>query len=285
MIPFISSNKIEKFINYKDLLSKNNKISEVLIKMAENDSMDDYFGEGDAKDIAEHMAMQAKVITPLANKFREIETLEKKLAGLREETGLSSSIIKSNDAKTYSWAPYLDYKTGVNELGKTGEKPFNFKKNWEARLSNKELFNTYQDSATAIIYDGGSKFKVDIDCQDLEGISMDFEDSFMTVKDYKKHKGIEFDKNEVIYNRDLTESEFLSHKVYEEMLGKDLMKKIAHEIYDVQNRDTALGLYLRDNAKVGELRSLVLNSGNYNSGAYGRDNLSSNARFVRESPK
>jgi hypothetical protein len=187
--------------------------------------------------------------------------------------------------KAYSLKEFENYPIGVYKLRKSGKQPLTFKDNLEARVKDKKLFDTYQDSSTSIIYSGSHKFKIEMISQDLLWIDRDFNDSAMIV-DYSLIDGIELDRRADIYNRKLSKIEFLSHKGWDALFegDKKLKRKFADKVYKMNpDRHHACEFSLKEDAEKGELRELVLCNSANDSSAVGKYdiNTSQSSHFVQ----
>ncbi|MBM3199400.1 hypothetical protein FJZ53_00570 [Candidatus Woesearchaeota archaeon] len=181
------------------------------------------------------------------------------------------------------------YAQGIAKLKEQGRKPFTFFENVGARIAdyeangeNSELFGTWLDSVTGIVYKAKStKFKIILRSDKLENIPQDFDQSFIPI-DYNAEKGIEFDSKKGEYDRLLTRKEVKNHKFWIAVMGGD-KKKLARYVdfwFDRKKVKEGMGVYLRSNTDSDELRALVLGSGDYSSDADGFSLLDYFARFA-----
>jgi len=187
-----------------------------------------------------------------------------------------------------------NYARGVAKLREVGEQPKTFKKNIEARVvayenGDKELFNVWLDSCTAIVSKKRStKIKVVPQSIDLINIPANFREPFLPVEpvDYDDSHEKELDSNNGKYNQLLEEGDILGHDGWLAAVEGDvhLLDTYRNIIFNGFKKKRAMGFYVRQNTEQDGLRALLVHDLSSDSDADGGGNLDSLGSFLRGSP-
>ncbi|MDP2908648.1 MAG: hypothetical protein Q8N77_02470, partial [Nanoarchaeota archaeon] len=148
------------------------------------------------------------------------------------------------------------FAEGIAKLKKNGQKPFIFAENVEARIADyeangekAELFKTWLDSVTGIVYKADStKFKLILRSDKLENITQGFNKSFIPI-DYDAEQGVEFDSAKGKYNQQLIREEAKNHEFWLAAMGGDeeLLEEYVYLWFGKTKAEKGMGVYLRSN--------------------------------------
>ncbi len=170
-----------------------------------------------------------------------------------------------------------NYETTHNDDGS--------KRSLEERLSL--ITESWNDTCTAIAYKTGTtKFKIIPQSSDLITIALDFEEGFMA-KDFDSLSGVIIDSSKGKYNTWLTKAEVLKHPGWRTAVDEDTPLLTAYtgiifaQLKRKYNRTEGMGFRVRQNTDTDELRALLVDYLNYDSGAYGLISLSDSGSFLR----
>ncbi len=223
-------------------------------------------GVASPAEIKAYMKAQAPIV---AEAYKEIATGKE----IVSKNGLFDNKIHYKVFKKSSYA------YGINALRYTGNKPFTFEQNLEARLADKALFDTELASCTAIVYGGNDKFKIITEAHELINIKPNFKGEKITCVDYDSIQIPEFDMGHVCfeghvkYNSPLTKEEAINHPAWIAAVNgnKELLKQYADYTFSqiIQGcygnlgkiRDKKLGFYVNEKAKKGDMYSINIAEG------------------------
>ena len=205
---------------------------------------------------------------------------------------LLKGIVPIKESKSVNYILSQTHSTfakGISDLRSKGKVPFTIKENIITRLKDKSLFNSWLNSCTAIVYKANSdEFLLVPKCKLLINIDENFNQSSIILSDeeyskLKKEKGtIVFDRKKVKCDELLTKEEVKKHPVWLALCENDkkLLSDYVEYYFKEFSKDKAMAFWVQNKSGKNELRSVVLNIGNWDSSASGNCGLDDYSRFV-----
>ena len=221
----------------------------------------------------------------LKKKTQELETLTSSNTAPKIITPQQHSSMYDPSKVRYELMPKAGtYALGVEALRALGQEPLTFKQTLEARLNNEALFEIWNDTKTAIVYNARTKeFKIVPSSADLINIDPHFKGLYLPVN-YNTVEGITLDCSRGIYNQPLTQAQILEHPAWLAAVEGDrvLLKNYIDRVFALkQNPEKAMAFYVRSKTENDEQRALYVHNLNNDSNAAGNINLILIGSFVR----
>ncbi len=192
------------------------------------------------------------------------ETIENKIFEMNEDNGVASTDEISAYMKAQAQVVAEVHKEMTAESICNIRGILTAKGTLEAKLKHNFSEDEDFDTCSAIIYSGTNRFKIEMVSAEvskylIENPKAEYQHEMRTC--YESSKGVELDRNDAIYNEELTKEQFLAHKGWRVLFGGDqkLMETYAKMAYpNPCSPNKGMPFYLREDSKKDDLCSLAI---------------------------